>query len=154
MEQPHACPCHLERTDKMVPMSGNNHDCLPFLLIPSPQTQVVWGSTRSTHANNPHRDWALGRVLGSSTHCLMKLLTGASLSSPMSQPNIWTFMRCSVRVEAFLYQLITSMSVPSTYSQGPCFPPGVCSPYQAAADFLPSSISIRREQQMWPTRSH
>lgn len=85
--QPHACPCHQELTEKMVPMSGNHRDCLPFLLIPSPQILVVLASTHSTHANNPHRDWALGKVLSWSTHCLMLQSVYATADSSLPKPS-------------------------------------------------------------------
>lgn len=100
------------------------------------------------HVQTIHRDWALGKVLGWSTHCLtfQSVYTTADRSLPKLS-NVPTEYMDLHEVEAFLCQFITSMTVPSTYSQGPRLPPVVCTPYQAAADILPSSISMRTEQQ-------
>lgn len=66
-------------------ISGNHHESIPFLLISLPQTPLVLGYPW-LRLQNPHVDWALGKIVGWSTHCHALCLKSAL---PLADGAVW-----------------------------------------------------------------
>ena len=68
-------------------ISGNHHESISLLVISSPLSPVVLGFPW-LRIHNPQIDWATGRVISWSTHCLRSAQSPrASELSSVSTPN-------------------------------------------------------------------
>lgn len=74
-------------------LSGNHHESISLHLISSPQTPLVLGHPW-LKLHNPHIDWALGKIMGWSTHCHSVCLksalspVGRAIEQPPYNPDL------------------------------------------------------------------
>ena len=68
-------------THRTVPLplllSGSHREHIQLLIIPSPQSPLVFGHTRRK-LHNPQIDWSLSKIVGWSSHCYSPFLHSAS----------------------------------------------------------------------------